>query len=99
VVKVTDCGVAQALGEQACDQGDAVLGTAGYLPPEQAAGRPATPASDVHALGVVAYECLAGRRCSAARTRSRWRWRTCCGRRRCPTTLPPPCERWSRGRW
>src|SRR5690606_1561832 len=39
-----------------------VLGTASYLSPEQAAGQVATPASDVYALGVVAYQCLAGRR-------------------------------------
>jgi serine/threonine protein kinase len=37
-------------------------GTAGYLSPEQASGQPATAASDLYALGVVAYECLAGRR-------------------------------------
>ena len=61
VVKVTDFGVATATGEEACDHDDAMLGTAGYLSPEQAAGRPVTPASDVYALGVVAYECLAGR--------------------------------------
>jgi eukaryotic-like serine/threonine-protein kinase len=61
VVKVTDFGAAKATGEEACDHDDAVLGTVGYLSPEQAAGRPATPASDVYALGVVAYECLAGR--------------------------------------
>jgi serine/threonine-protein kinase len=62
LVKVTDFGVAQALGSQAGDQHDGLLGTAGYLSPEQATGRPATPASDIYALGVVAYECLAGRR-------------------------------------
>jgi serine/threonine-protein kinase len=39
-----------------------VLGTAYYLPPEQAAGKPVTPASDLYALGVVAYECLTGAR-------------------------------------
>lgn len=39
-----------------------VLGTASYLSPEQAAGQVATAASDVYALGVVAYQCLAGRR-------------------------------------
>jgi eukaryotic-like serine/threonine-protein kinase len=62
LVKVTDFGVAQALGSQAGDQHDGLLGTAGYLSPEQATGQPATPASDIYALGVVAYECLAGRR-------------------------------------
>jgi serine/threonine protein kinase len=39
-----------------------LVGTAGYLSPEQASGQPATAASDLYALGVVAYECLAGRR-------------------------------------
>lgn len=39
-----------------------VLGTASYLSPEQAAGQVATAASDIYALGVVAYQCLAGRR-------------------------------------
>jgi eukaryotic-like serine/threonine-protein kinase len=61
-VKVTDFGVAQALGQGQDDQGELMLGTAGYLSPEQATGQPATVASDLYALGVVAYECLAGRR-------------------------------------
>jgi serine/threonine-protein kinase len=37
-----------------------MVGTPGYLSPEQVAGDPVTPASDLYALGVVAYECLAG---------------------------------------
>jgi serine/threonine protein kinase len=61
-VKVTDFGVAQALGQGQGDQRELMLGTAGYLSPEQASGQPATAASDLYALGVVAYECLAGRR-------------------------------------
>jgi eukaryotic-like serine/threonine-protein kinase len=61
-VKMTDFGVAQALGQGQDDQGELMLGTAGYLSPEQATGQPATVASDLYALGVVAYECLAGRR-------------------------------------
>jgi serine/threonine protein kinase len=39
-----------------------VLGTAGYLSPEQAQGDRATPASDRYALAVVAFELLSGRR-------------------------------------
>jgi eukaryotic-like serine/threonine-protein kinase len=39
-----------------------VLGTAGYLAPEQALGQPATPASDRYALGVIGYELLTGGR-------------------------------------
>ena len=61
-VKVTDFGVAQALGQGQDDEGELLVGTAGYLSPEQASGQPATAASDLYALGVVAYECLAGRR-------------------------------------
>jgi serine/threonine protein kinase len=39
-----------------------VLGTAGYLAPEQALGQPATPASDRYALGVIGYQLLTGGR-------------------------------------
>ena len=62
MVKVTDFGVAQALGRGQGDHDELMCGTAGYLSPEQASGQPATAASDLYALGVVAYECLAGRR-------------------------------------
>lgn len=37
-----------------------VLGTARYMAPEQATKRPLTPATDVYALGALAYECLSG---------------------------------------
>ena len=60
-VKITDFGIARALGASTLTLHGHVLGTATYLSPEQAAGRTATTASDVYSLGVVAYEALSGR--------------------------------------
>lgn len=45
-----------------------VIGTASYLPPERLDGTPATPAGDVHALGLVLLECLTGRRAFSGST-------------------------------
>jgi len=61
-VHVTDFGIASAAGFDTLTLPGTVLGTAGYLSPEQARGEPATPASDRYALGVVAYELLTGER-------------------------------------
>jgi eukaryotic-like serine/threonine-protein kinase len=62
VVKVTDFGIARAVDAAPVTKTGLVVGTAAYLSPEQAAGKPVTPASDIYALGVVTYECLTGRR-------------------------------------
>jgi serine/threonine-protein kinase len=59
---LTDFGIARSAMVGQLTQAGAVLGTASYISPEQAAGKVATPLSDVYALGVVAYQCLAGRR-------------------------------------
>jgi hypothetical protein len=59
---VGDFGIASLAGETAVTAAGQVLGTAAYLSPEQARGRPATPASDRYSLAVVAYELLCGRR-------------------------------------
>ncbi len=59
---LTDFGIARSAAASQLTQAGAVLGTASYISPEQAAGEIATPTSDVYALGVVAYQCLAGRR-------------------------------------
>jgi len=61
-VKITDFGIARAAEGMALTQTGQVMGTPQYLSPEQAQGGTATPASDVYSLGVVAFECLAGRR-------------------------------------
>jgi serine/threonine protein kinase len=59
-VNVADFGIASAAGIDSHTQTGTVLGTAGYLSPEQAAGGRATPASDRYALAVVAHELLTG---------------------------------------
>jgi serine/threonine-protein kinase len=60
-VKVADFGISHAVGSEALTGTGLLLGTAGYLAPERVAGGPATPASDLYGLGVVAWECLTGR--------------------------------------
>jgi serine/threonine-protein kinase len=59
---LTDFGIARSAMVGQLTQVGSVLGTASYISPEQAAGGVASPQSDVYALGVVAYQCLAGRR-------------------------------------
>lgn len=61
-VLVADFGIARLATEDTVTATGQVLGSAAYLSPEQALGRPATPASDVYALSVVAYELLTGAR-------------------------------------
>src|SRR5690606_761593 len=61
-VKITDFGVSLATNQISLTATGMVMGTAQYLSPEQALGRPATPSSDIYSLGVVAYEALAGKR-------------------------------------
>ncbi|GAB2936722.1 serine/threonine-protein kinase [Nonomuraea fastidiosa] len=59
---LTDFGIARSdIASRLTDAG-MVLGTAAYCAPEQAEGAPVTPAVDIYALGVVAYECLVGQR-------------------------------------
>jgi eukaryotic-like serine/threonine-protein kinase len=60
-VKVGDFGVAR-LAEGSTDGASAtIVGTPRYMAPEQARGRPTSPATDVYGAGVVLYEMLAGR--------------------------------------
>jgi serine/threonine-protein kinase len=62
VLHVADFGIATAVGLESFTQTGAILGTVGYLSPEQAEGKQATAASDRYALAVVAFELLTGSR-------------------------------------
>jgi serine/threonine-protein kinase len=60
-VALTDFGLARGTALTVLTRRGQVLGTLDYLAPELLRGGEATPASDVYALGCVAFECLAGR--------------------------------------
>jgi serine/threonine-protein kinase len=78
-VKITDFGIAHAAGSVTLTGPGTLSGTPAYLAPERAAGEPATPAADLYALGIVAYQCLTGSgHC-----------------RRCRRTCLPVSPRWS----
>ena len=74
VVKVLDFGLAKAAEEPARRAGDSptltisptraglILGTAAYMSPEQARGKPVDKRADIWAFGVVLYEMLTGQR-------------------------------------
>jgi eukaryotic-like serine/threonine-protein kinase len=61
--KVADFGLAQLDGDATRTGSGVLLGTPGYMSPEQAGGDPSAvgPATDIHALGAVLYEALTGR--------------------------------------
>ena len=96
---VTDFGIARSAAATGTPRPDAV-GTAWYIAPERAVGDPAHAQSDIYALGVVAYRCLAGRLPFAGESIFKARCGTstmsaAAALRRCR----PASGRWWSGRW
>src|SRR3974390_250064 len=74
-VKILDFGLAKLTRPETSDTADAatqtrqiatdagtVMGTVGYMAPEQVRGKPADPRSDIFAFGAILYEMLSGKR-------------------------------------
>jgi serine/threonine-protein kinase len=61
VVKLTDFGIAKVFAGAQLTATGGIVGTAEYLSPEQAAGKPVTRRSDLYSLGVVLYALVTGR--------------------------------------
>ncbi|NJP33510.1 serine/threonine-protein kinase [Micromonospora thermarum] len=59
-VVLVDFGIARSGTTAGLTAANMVLGTASYMSPEQAANQPVSAATDIYALGAVAYACLAG---------------------------------------
>ncbi len=59
--KLGDFGLAVALDRSRLTRDGMMVGTASYMPPEQALGGDVTPRSDLYALGCVLYEMVSGR--------------------------------------
>jgi len=60
-VKIGDFGLAVALDRSRLTMAGMMVGTASYMPPEQAVGGDASPLSDLYAVGCVLYEMVTGR--------------------------------------
>ena len=79
--RVADFGLAKGPDTGRTETGR-IMGTMAYMSPERLAGRPATVADDLYAVGVVGYEVLSGRRAFPRRIWSRWPTRSPRTRRR-----------------
>jgi eukaryotic-like serine/threonine-protein kinase len=60
-VVLMDFGIARSLDETQYTRTGATLGTPEYMAPEQIRGMPAGPPADIYAIGILAYQLLAGR--------------------------------------
>jgi serine/threonine-protein kinase len=85
--KVLDFGVSRLAGGGGTLTGDRVVGTPGYMAPEQVTGEPITHATDVYGLAAVVYRCLTGRPPHAAENINELLYRVAHTRPRRPSSL------------
>lgn len=91
LVKVVDFGIARLTGQRRQGQPGltrtgVLVGTIGYMAPEQLTDEPVTPASDVYSAGVILWELLTGTRLFTAPTEHETL------RRQLTLVVPPPSE-------
>ncbi len=67
MVKLMDFGIARALGSNTTTT-QTVIGTPGYMAPEQSQGKVVDQRADLYALGLILYECLTGQRAFSGTT-------------------------------
>ena len=61
VIKIADFGIAKSMGDMTeLTAAGGFVGTSAYASPEQLAGRPISPQSDLYSLGCVLFQCLSG---------------------------------------
>ena len=60
-IKLLDFGISRLFGNINATIPGSTIGTADFMPPEQAEGAVATPRSDLYALGAICYACMSGR--------------------------------------
>jgi serine/threonine protein kinase len=59
---ITDFGTARVLDSARCTAADEIIGTAGYMAPEQVRGEDVGPPADIYSLGLLLLECVTGQR-------------------------------------
>jgi len=59
--RIMDFGIARLVGAKGITGGNVMIGTPGYMSPEQVEGQEADPGSDLYSLGIVLFEMLTGR--------------------------------------